>query len=263
MSHVWTCEEGFSVIQPDRSLHATYSAAGCTWNHHTISELSFLLLTEITPSESSGGRLVFIGVTVGVLLAILAIVAFVMSRWVLVTHHNVHTLSIYKYSRNQWKNLTENVIMQIMQFLIRCKFMLNHLYFQETKVIQTPVVCPHWDSWYSTLGNWKDEALLCIKYQQPSTTNKHTRPSYKIRDVSVFSLRHSCVFNTTPLVEQTNNRCLLLLHLTCMNAWLKWYGEKRHICWQPQDLMAACTSHSVPPWISCGFLIIWLDRALS
>lgn len=46
----------------------------------TISELSFLFLIEITPSESSGGRLVFIGVTVGVLLAILAIVAFVMSR---------------------------------------------------------------------------------------------------------------------------------------------------------------------------------------
>ncbi|XP_041797744.1 sialoadhesin-like [Chelmon rostratus] len=33
-----------------------------------------------TPSDSSGGRLVFIGVTVGVLLAVVAVVAFVMAR---------------------------------------------------------------------------------------------------------------------------------------------------------------------------------------
>lgn len=125
----------------------------------TISERSSLSLTEITPSESSGGRLVFIGVTIGVLLAIIAIVAFVMSRWVLATHHHVHTslhlcgdLDIFQESMKEFNRIKTSSCWE--------SFLLSHLYFQETKVIQTAVVCPHRDSWYSALRTRKDEDLL-------------------------------------------------------------------------------------------------------
>lgn len=45
--------------------------------------IPFLSTTAMKPSDSSGGRMLFIGVTIGVLLAIIAIVVFLMTRWVL------------------------------------------------------------------------------------------------------------------------------------------------------------------------------------
>ena len=47
------------------------------------SNIQFIICPEgVTPSSSSGSRLVIIGVIVSVLLAIIAIVAFFMTRWV-------------------------------------------------------------------------------------------------------------------------------------------------------------------------------------
>lgn len=99
MSHVWINEAGSSAIKPnimkylymvctqplvqDLAIHMHNALKKILPKTVWPTFIPFLSTTEMTPSDSSGGRSVLIGVCVCVLLAILAIVAFVMTRWVL------------------------------------------------------------------------------------------------------------------------------------------------------------------------------------
>lgn len=127
-----------------------------------------LSTTDTTTSDPSGNKPMLIGVTIAAVLAVAAIIAFLMARWVFAVRQ-IHVLNVVWPLALHWPKKTisyccfKYAYATLLEWECFCSLIC--LCFQEKEVVQTPVIHPHRNYRHWTLRTKRDIDSLCTKNQ--------------------------------------------------------------------------------------------------